>query len=56
MVQTTSVPQKVEKQIERPQSTPRKVLIIDREEDSQEMITALEAEGFRVIQAPDVYD
>jgi hypothetical protein len=53
MVQTSSVPHNVERHIEQPQSTPRKVLIIDREEDSQEMITALEAEGFRVIQAPD---
>jgi PleD family two-component response regulator len=56
MVQTTSAPQNVERHLERARPTPRKVLIIDREEDNQEMITALEAEGFKVIQALDSAD
>jgi PleD family two-component response regulator len=47
------MPQQLERHVERAELTPRKVLIIDREEDIQEMVTALEAEGFRVIQAPD---
>lgn len=47
------MPQQLERHVEQSRSMPQKVLIIDREEDIQEMVTALEAEGFRVVQAPD---
>lgn len=53
MVQTASPKHETETLIERAPSAPRKVLIIDREEGSQEMIAALEAQGFKVIQAQD---
>jgi hypothetical protein len=53
MVQTAFPSPQVQTPIGPGPSASRKVLIIDREEDSREMMAALEAQGFKVIQARD---